>query len=273
VSLWKMNENVNNKQYFVSVIMPVHNGEIYLTEAIENIRRQDYKSLEIIIVDDGSTDNTAKIAADFQDLVHYLYQPNTGPAAARNRGLLTAKGDVIGFLDVDDLWSENKLKLQLEHLNRIPSPDVVLGHTQRMQLIEHEKGNVRFKEWSGPVLVMHVGSALFRKSVFEKVGLFNESLGYCEDWDWFMRAKEMNVPMVVHKEVTYYYRRHDQNMTNDSEATLKSALKVLRQSLNRRRQEGGGTVVKLPQLSDFISDSEQLLNRNRVGKDTCGSHE
>ena len=276
MSLYKTNRNVNNKQYFVSAIMPVHDGEIYLTEAIENIRRQNYKPLEIIIVDDGSTDSTAKIAGHFHDLVHYVYQANSGPAAARNRGLSIAKGDVISFLDVDDLWSENKLMLQLEHLERsIPSPDIVLGHTQRMQLIGQEEGNVKFKEWGEPVIAMHLGSALFRKSVFEHVGLFNESLYYCDDWDWFMRAKEMNVPMVLHKEVTYYYRRHDQNITNDLETSLKSALKVLRQSLNRRRQQGNGTVVRLPRLSDFISfsDSKRLHDRKQAGEEAGGSND
>jgi GT2 family glycosyltransferase len=87
---------------------------------------------------------------------------------------------------------------------------------------------------------MHLGSALFRRSVFDKVGFLGESLGYSEDWDWFMRAKERQVCMVVHKDVIYYYRRHNQNITNDIETSLNSALKMLRYSLNRRRNHRNG---------------------------------
>ena len=89
---------------FVSVIIPAYNGEAYLAEAVESTQRQNYHPLEIIIVDDGSTDGTAQIATSFKGEVRYMYQPNSGgPAAGRNRGLKMARGEVIAFLDQDAL--------------------------------------------------------------------------------------------------------------------------------------------------------------------------
>jgi len=243
---------MNSDKFFVSVIIPVYNGEAYLMEAIESIQRQHYDSLEIIIIDDGSTDSTAEIAAGLKGNVHYVYQPNSGPSAARNRGLRMARGNVIGFLDVDDLWKENKMRLQLEHFDEEPSLEIVLGLTQRMQMTGIENGKVTFREWAEPEIALHLGSALFRKSAFDKVGLFDETLNYCEDWDWFMRAKELHVPMMIYKEVTYYYRRHDQNITNDTKTNFKSALSMLRQSLHRRRHRGNGEAAKLPRMSDLM---------------------
>src|SRR5712692_8045370 len=120
--------------FFVSVIVPVYNGEAFLAEAVDSIQRQAYQPLETIIVDDGSTDGTAGIAARFKDNVRYVYQSNNGPPAARNKGLKMARGNVIGFLDADDLWSENKLELQLAYLAEDSSVEIVLGHTQYIRL-------------------------------------------------------------------------------------------------------------------------------------------
>ncbi|MDH4232639.1 MAG: glycosyltransferase family 2 protein [Nitrospirota bacterium] len=254
---------MNFKKYHMSVIIPVYNGENFLAEAVESVHRQKHIPLEIIIVDDGSTDSTAKIVAGLQGNVRYVYQANSGPAAARNKGLRLASGDVIGFLDVDDVWSKDKLRLQLGYFEKDPSLEIVLGLLQRMQLTGAEGGKHTFKEWEGPVMNMHLGSALFRRSVFEKVGLLDESLGYCEDWDWFMRAKERQVPMVVHKEVVYYYRRHNHNITNDTETGLNFALKMLRYSLDRRRQQGKGQIEQLPRISDFATDHPGHPHKNK----------
>ncbi len=251
------------EQYDVSVIIPVYNGEKFLAEAVESVRRQNHQPLEIIIVDDGSTDSTAKIAAGFQGNVRYAYQSNGGPAAARNRGLRMAAGNVIAFLDVDDVWSENKLGLQLGYFEINPSLEIVLGLLQRMQLTGSEGVRYTFKEWEEPVMNMHLGSALFKRSVFETVGLFDESLGYCEDWDWFMRAKERHVPMLVHQNVVYYYRRHNQNITNDTETGFNFALKMLRYSLDRRRRQGNGQIDQLPRISDFLTDHPGHAHTNK----------
>src|SRR5690606_28366702 len=114
----------------VSVIIPVYNGERYLAEAVHSILAQTVPTLEIIVVDDGSTDGTARVAQRFGDAVCYVYQPNRGPAAARNRGLERARGEIVAFLDADDLWREGKLACQCARLEADPTLDIVLGHTQ-----------------------------------------------------------------------------------------------------------------------------------------------
>jgi len=93
----------------VSAIIPVYNGERFLPEAVRSIMRQDHRKIEIIVVDDGSTDGSARVAACFN--VRYLFQPNRGAPAARNTRLKAASGDVIAFLDVDDLWSDDKIRM------------------------------------------------------------------------------------------------------------------------------------------------------------------
>ena len=121
---------------------------------------------------------------------HYVYQPNGGLPTARNRGLNEARGDVIAFLDVHDLWSKDKLEEQLLILNDEPSVEIVIGYTQIMMLTDILEGKHIFKKWSEPELALSVGSALFRRSVFDKVGFFDNTQYHCDDLDWFMRARE-----------------------------------------------------------------------------------
>ena len=101
---------------FVSVITPVHNGARFLAEAVESVERQGYEPLEIIVVDDGSTDDTPRVIAELGDRVLALRQENAGPAAARNRAIAAARGDVLAFCDADDTWPEGKLDAQLARL-------------------------------------------------------------------------------------------------------------------------------------------------------------
>ncbi|MBD3561475.1 glycosyltransferase family 2 protein, partial [Planktothrix sp. FACHB-1355] len=124
---------MEDNSLFVSAIIPVYNGEKYLAEAIKNVKNQDYQPLEIIVIDDGSTDRTPEVAAAFKDSIRYVSQPNSGPAAARNHGIRIANGDVIAFLDVDDLWSDDKLKLQANYLANNPSVGIVQGLIQQMK--------------------------------------------------------------------------------------------------------------------------------------------
>jgi glycosyltransferase involved in cell wall biosynthesis len=243
---------MNSEQFFVSVIIPVYNGEKYLAEAVESIHLQNYEPIEIIIVDDGSTDNTAKIATSFKDSnIHYIYQPNSGPPVARNRGIRMARGNVITFLDVDDLWSNDKLQLQLAHLRQDESVEIVLGHTQLERVTGFEKGRHKSEKWAIPTLAMSMGSASFRKSVFDKVGLFDESQSYCDDMDWFMRARELGNCILVHPEVTLYYRRHRNNMTNQIELGNHHMLRMLKKSLDRRRCQKDQPAVSLKKMSEL----------------------
>ena len=107
----------------VSVIIPVYNGELYLDEAIESALGQPYRPIEVIVVDDGSTDGSAEVAKQFDSPMRYCFQPNAGLGAARNKGISLAQGSFFAFLDADDLWLENKLTRQMALFDKNPELD------------------------------------------------------------------------------------------------------------------------------------------------------
>ncbi len=219
----------------VSVILPVYNAQDYIAEAIGSILDQRYEPLEIIVIDDGSTDETAKRLSAFKDRILYRYQENKGPAAARNHGMRLAKGAVFAFADADDLWPEGKLSRQLEHLYREAETEVVIGRQKIEYLpdaLERKKGLELLKE---PVVCQGMPMALARRSAFDKIGLFDETLIYAEDLDWFLRARELGVKVVAYDEVANISRRHASNMTHDIAKMRHYTFKMFQKSLQRRR--------------------------------------
>jgi len=227
------------ENHLVSVIIPVCNGETYFAEGLESVLRQNYEQLEIIIVDDGSTDGTAKIAADFGNNVRYAYQLNSGPAAARNTGLRLASGEFIAFLDVDDLWSHNILSLQTDFLIVHPAVEIVQGLIQDLHLTVSTSDNTSsFTAVSEPYFSVSLGSAMYRRQVFDKVGLFDEKLRYNEDTDWFIRAWDNNISKVQLAKVAYYYRKHESNMTRQNNSRHFGLVRILKKRLDHQRAKG-----------------------------------
>ena len=248
---------MKNEDFFVSVIIPVHNGERFLAEAVRSVLEQDYEPLEIIIVDDGSTDNTADIASCFEGNIRYIYQPNRGPSAARNLGIRMAAGNVIAFLDVDDLWTVDNLKRQIAVLAADPSVKIVQGLIQQMQL-DTSASNVTkmvFEKSSEPYAFINLGSAIYRSSVFEKVGLFDETLFENEDTDWFFRAWENSISKVVLNRVTLFYRIHDHNMSLKQNLVHFGLIRLFKKHLDRYREKGialSKPSIGFPSISEYI---------------------
>jgi glycosyltransferase involved in cell wall biosynthesis len=238
------------EQPLISVIMPVYNGEKYLAEAVESIRGQGYAPLELIIVDDGSTDRTAEIAHSFSLDLRYVRQPNRGPAAARNTGLEMSRGQIVAFQDADDLWPSGKLARQLPRLIDDPALEIISGRVQRIKLTGINAGKEAFKEFLTPEVAYNLGSALYRRSVFDKVGLFDVTMRYSEDVDWWMRARECGTQMLILHEVTLLYRLHGKNMTHGRNIREVHFLKALKKSVDRRRQRGVHSAA-LPMFTDF----------------------
>jgi glycosyltransferase involved in cell wall biosynthesis len=218
----------------VSVVIPVFNGERFLREAVESVLAQKYSPVEIIIVDDGSTDGTATVARSLSETVRYLHQTNQGPAAARNRGIKQARGSLIAFADADDLWPADKFELQLPYLITDSAIEIVMGRIQQVLL-----SATKADEFAEPAFSVNLGSAVIRKSVFERVGLFDETMRYSEDVDWFMRARETGVAITTIDAVTLFYRQHEQNMTRGKSTSELNVLKALKKSLDRRRDRAG----------------------------------
>ena len=243
---------MRSEKLLVSVIIPVYNGVDFLADAVASIKRQNYERLEIIIVDDGSRDGTAGLAARLGADIRYVYQTNSGPASARNRGLEIAGGDIIAFLDVDDIWPVDKVEVQTACLLKNPGLDVVLGRIQVVRLSGSPETD-RCIDSESPLANVLLGSALFRRSAFDKVGTFDETLRYSEDHDWFLRAREKGIGMALIDHITLYYRLHGKNMTRDKNAGSFQLTRVLKKSLDRRRQKKG-FLQTLPDLSDYCEN-------------------
>lgn len=233
----------------ISVIIPVFNGAAFLADAINSVLNQHYHPLEIIVVDDGSTDNTAEVVQMMAGNIKYVYQENNGPASARNKGIGKATGKYLAFLDADDIWAENKLNHQIELMNKKTTIGGVIGSTHLIPLsMEIEKAVSESAEKG--MFMMSLGSALFRKGVFKKVGDFDEEMFSGEDIDWFFRAREANVHLLIHKDVVLYFRQHGKNISNDRKMVNSCLLKAYKKSINRRKKSGKNTAIKFPKLDN-----------------------
>ncbi|MBN3039544.1 MAG: glycosyltransferase [Candidatus Omnitrophica bacterium] len=230
------------KKKLISVIMPVYNigASSYIAQAFQSIYSQDYKNLEIVVVDDGSSDDSEKIIKQLSGPINYIRQKHQGVSSARNKGLENARGEIIAFLDSDDLWPEDKLKKQSLELNSSKSRDVILGLTQicMKDKANKTKDKASCSEVGSPYLSYNLGSALFKKSVFEKAGKFNSSLSFAEDYDWFMRARESKVSIVVIREISLFYRLHDKNMSGDKKQIEDGVMESFLSSIHRRKSKG-----------------------------------
>jgi glycosyltransferase involved in cell wall biosynthesis len=224
------------KPSLVSVIVPAYNARAYLADALGCIRLQGYDPLEIIVVDDGSTDGSGNIPAGFGGEVRYVRQDNRGAAAARNRGLSLASGNMIAFLDADDLWPPETLKLLATYLADHPETETVMGRVQYMRRAENVEGKCIFEAFADPCLALNLGAGLYRRSAFDKIGPFDDALRTAEDIDWFMRARERGIALTFLDQVTLLYRRHDSNITLARDATHADLARALKKSLDRRRQ-------------------------------------
>lgn len=223
----------------VSVIIPVYNGEKYIREAIENLIAQDYPALEILIINDGSTDDTDGVVKKAQEElgvdIRYFYYGNDGPAFARNRGIRDASGDFIAFLDADDLYPPDNIKYLVSYLMNNPEIEIVRGYAQMMEL---DKKSGKFIEYGNPEesYPAYIGAALYRKEVFRKVGLFDATMRFAEDSDWYMRAVELEINMKWLDKVTLKVRRHGENMTEGKDLVELNTLVVFKKALDRMRR-------------------------------------
>ncbi len=238
------------KRTEITAIIPTYNGAKYVAEAIQSINRQTYPVEEIIVVDDGSDDETETIVMNQEGNIRFIKQPHKGdPAFGRNTGIREAKTGLIAFLDQDDLWPENKLEIQTKNLMRFPEAMVDVGIThvfnQKGEKFEHDFG--RFKEFEQYFLL---SSGLFRKSVFDTIGLFDEKIKFhASDYDWIFRAVENKVMFNLHKEITLLYRHHEENYSNSFVKLRLGLMEVVKRSLVRRRNKDNGSIMPLPPMN------------------------
>ena len=248
----------------VSCIVPVFNGERYVSEALASIQNQTYCSLEIIVVDDGSTDNTKKVVTSLEFPIHYVEQANSGPAVARNHGISLAKGDFISFLDSDDLWHQEKLTKQMTQFYAKPDLEICITHVDPFKDLEFEGKDVLYHGqrplYNVPGYV--TGTLLTRRTTFEKIGCFDPTLRHGDANDWFIRAADRQLSMELIPEVLVYRRLHSTSFSSQGVlASLDEHLNTIKASLDRRRQTNGGAPqpyqFPISPLGDRVVDHEK----------------
>jgi glycosyltransferase involved in cell wall biosynthesis len=220
----------------VTVVVAAFNGEKFLQETLESAFAQDFASFEVVFVDDGSEDGTAEIAGSFP--VRYVRQANQGLPAARNTGLAHARGELIAFLDDDDVLPPTKLSVQTRYLDEHPETGCVLGRQEWIFDGVEPPALARdpiFGEVGGIQLV----TAMIRRQVLEDLGGFDPTYRYAEDRDLFIRMREHGVEIAVLPDVVLRKRLHGTNMTMDPPGTH-PMLRSLREKLERDRRAQDG---------------------------------
>jgi glycosyltransferase involved in cell wall biosynthesis len=226
----------------ISVIIPAYNAGQFIIDAIDSIVANNYPNLQIIVIDDGSTDDTAEKARYHPAPITLIQQDNQGANMARNRGLDAVEGEIIAFLDADDMWTPNKLNIQQPLLD---NADIILGKTSMMVHQQHEMFRVS------------LSSSLFRKTAFDTVGHFAEDLPYADDRDWMFRAREAGLRIISHDDVVLRHRRHDHNLTNNQSKAKHFDMVALKRSLERRRKSGQ---MEVPRFDENPINKDELLD-------------
>ncbi len=178
----------------ISVIIPTYNRCWILKEAIDSVLSQKFTDFEIIVVDDGSNDGTAALLSAYGDQITIIHQENRGVSAARNAGILIAKGRYIAFLDSDDMWLPEKLSCQVDFFQS--HAQAVICQTDEIWIRNNVRVNPknRHKKPSGMIFepslqlcLVSPSAVMIKKSLFDEIGLFNEAFPACEDYDLWLR--------------------------------------------------------------------------------------
>ncbi len=232
-----------SEPHLISCIVPVYNGEKYLAAALDSILAQTYRPVEVIVVDDGSTDRTQFIAASYGEAVRYLSQPNAGSPHARNLGVRSARGEFIGFLDADDLWHRKKLTRQMARFEARPELDLCVTHLQRFWVPQLQNERQRFAghRFAERLPGYVTQTLLARRRLFDSVGYFDTSRRLGDPMDWFLRAAEQGAAMELLPDLLVYQRMHENNLSVETGTRRMkppmqdSILHVVKASLDRRR--------------------------------------
>src|SRR5918999_182515 len=244
----------------VSIVIATYNRAQFLLETVRSILNQRYQNFELIVVDDGSTDETRQVMADFRSRVRYLYQANRGPSAARNLGVRHANADWIAFQDSDDLTLPQHLQILYGYVEKHPGCGMVFANGDYLGAREHNRETIIPPEKSQilakrPVelsdlfekSILRLQAALISKQAYEAISGHDESLRICMDLDLGFRLL-MHYPIVYLDEVVFSYRKHEGNTGRHEELRLTENIRVIeklfRQYPSAREQLGKDTVSR-----------------------------
>lgn len=214
----------------VSVIIPAYNAGGYLREALESVFAQDWPSFEVIVVDDGSVDDTAEVARAFGD-VRYIHQENAGASAARNTALAASRGAFVANFDADDVLPPTRLRLQATYLLEHPNVGCVLGRQEWIDPPEWFTRDAVYGDLDG----IPLSSAMFRREVLAALGGYDTAFNVGEDTDVLIRMRERAIDYVVLPDVVLYRRYHEGSLTTERSPHAQ-LIQSLRGKLDRQRQ-------------------------------------
>jgi glycosyltransferase involved in cell wall biosynthesis len=231
---------MNNK--FISVVIPTYNRASFLKEAIDSVLSQTYRDFELIVVDDGSTDGTPELLLSYGHKIKVIKKANKGPSASRNRGIKAAKGDWMAFLDSDDIWKPDKLEKQVQFIK--DNPEIKICQTEEIWIRNGKRVNPRKKhemhsgwiyEQCLPLCIVSPSSVMIHRDVFEKVGLFDETMLACEDYDLWLRIAPHYPICLVREKLIVKQGGHA-----DQQSHVISSLDLLRIKAMVKSLESGG---------------------------------
>lgn len=212
----------------VSVIIPAYNAGAFIRAAVESVLSQTYQDIEVLVIDDGSTDETAAVIQSFGSRLRYISQSNSGPSAARNRGILDSSGEILAFLDADDMWTPSFLELQLAALSARPDVGAVYAWAQFVD--EHGQPladsfcpgldgvTLRRLLLGGDSILL--SAVAIRRESFQKVGVFDPALRQAEDWDLFLRMLAAGIRFDCIPRLLVHRRVHPGSLTTDIKQAL-----------------------------------------------------
>lgn len=232
----------NIKNNWVTVIIPTYNREKDLKESISSVLKQSYRDRDIVVVDDGSTDETYKIASMFKKDIQFISLPHSGlPAVTRNAGIKIAKGEYIAFLDSDDAWKENKLDEQIKHFNDneivgVGTDATIISKTPYYRQLDFGKSLKGFKDYNYFSILcenpIKTSSVLVKTDIIKDVGGFDEDpkFKYIEDYELWLRMAKHGKFRILSNKLIYYRAHFDKSRKNLDIA--KNTFDVLKKHIN-----------------------------------------
>lgn len=248
----------------LGVVIPVYNRASLVGTALRSVLREGAAAdLDVVVVDDGSTDGSASVVAELaarHPCIRLIRQPNTGVNAARTAGLAALRPEtgLITFLDSDDLWPAGRLAPDIEVFRTAPATEVVYGTMRLVDQVDEEAMAPRPGCRELTIRTIHLGAGIYRRATFEAVGGFDFSLEMAEDTDFLLRLFERRPRHLVTDRVSLIYRQHDSNMTRDIAASRRWFMMAVHKAVLRRRRDPS------LQMPDGIFDVTAMRDMRRL---------
>jgi glycosyltransferase involved in cell wall biosynthesis len=226
-----------NNSPLISVVMPVFNTEKYVAQAITSVLNQTYRPIEIICINDGSTDATKRVLESFGDSIIFVdSKENGGIGMARNKGIHMVKGEYLAFMDADDIWKPEKLALQINQLYKNPRLDMVFTYSQFFLSPDIAQATKDMRHLPDNAIPGYIApTVLVKKSSFDKVGLFQTHWKVGEFIAWLTKAKDMGLQYMVMPDILHLRRIHQTNTVVTQRSQRSDYVKIVKEMLERKR--------------------------------------